>query len=160
VQSAQRVAIPHTTVAAYLMRELNMLVGTVVSMTSDSDDLEQQLRENLKSRRELGDLEEQLAQNLKLRRELGAKVAKARDRNAKDRLGWAIYWTFLALGGIWVIIWLWMLHGGFFGLENTGVERAIEAFMRNPPGQLAFMGIPALMLYSLGRAIRYLLSGE
>jgi hypothetical protein len=34
-------------------------------MTSDSDDLEEQLRENLKLRRELGDLEEQLQQNLK-----------------------------------------------------------------------------------------------
>ena len=127
---------------------------------SDTDNLEQQLQEKLKLRRELGDLEEQLQENLKLRRELLTKIAKARDRNAKDRLGWAIYWTFLALAGIWVIIWLWMLHGGFFGLENTGVERAIEVFTRNPLGQLALMGIPALMLYSFGRAIRYLLSGE
>jgi hypothetical protein len=69
-------------------------------MTSDSDDLEEQLRENLKLGRELGDLEEQLQQNLKLRRELGAKIAKARDRNAKDRLGWVLYWTLLAIAGI------------------------------------------------------------
>jgi hypothetical protein len=129
-------------------------------MTSDSDDLEEQLRENLKLRRELGDLEEQLQQNLKLRRELGAKIAKARDRNAKDRLGWVLYWTLLAIAGIWVFISLWMLLGGFFGLPSAGVEHAIEVFMRNPLGQLAFMGIPALMLYSLGRAIRYVLSGE
>jgi hypothetical protein len=131
-----------------------------MGMTSDSDDLEQQLREKVKLRRELGDLEEQLEQNLELRRELGAKIAKARDRNAKDRLGWALYWILLALAGIWVFIWLWMLHGGFFGLGNAGVEHAIEVFMRNPLAQLAFMGVPVLMLYSLGRAIRYLLSGE
>jgi hypothetical protein len=129
-------------------------------MTSDSDDLEKQLREKVKLRRELGDLEEQLEQNLKLRRELGAKIAKARDKNAKDRLGWALYWILLALAGIWVLIWLWMLHGGFFGLQSAGVEHAIEVFMRNPLGQLAFMGVPVLMFYSLGRVIRYVLSGE
>ena len=129
-------------------------------MNSDSDDLEKQLREKVKLRRELGDLEEQLEQNLKLRRELGAKIAKARDKNAKDRLGWALYWILLALAGIWVLIWLWMLHGGFFGLQSAGVEHAIEVFMRNPLGQLAFMGVPVLMFYSLGRVIRYLLSGE
>lgn len=69
-------------------------------MTSNSDDLEEAFR-----------------QNLKLRRELGAKVAKARDRNAKDRLGWGLYWTFLALAGVWVLLWLWMLHRGFFRTE-------------------------------------------
>jgi hypothetical protein len=129
-------------------------------MTPDSDGLEQQLREKVKARRELGDLEEQLEQNLKLRRKLGATIAKARDRNAKDRLGWAFYWILLALAGIWVFIWLWMLHGGLFGLERAGVEHAIEVFMRNPLGQLAFMGIPVLIFYSLGRAIRNAFSGE
>jgi hypothetical protein len=112
-------------------------------MTSDTDDLEEQLR-----------------QNLKLRRELAAEVTKVRDRNAKDRLGWVLYWTFLALAGTWVFLWLWMLHGGFFGLQSAGVEHAIEVFMLNPFEQLAFMGIPVLMLYSFGRAIRYVLSGE
>ena len=68
-----------------------MLAAGGAGMTSDSDDLEQQLQEKLKLRRELGDLEEQLQQNLKLRRELLTKIAKARDRNAKDRLGWAFY---------------------------------------------------------------------
>ena len=68
-------------------------------MISDSDDLEQQLQEKVRFRRKLGDLEEQLGQNLKLRRELGAKIAKARDRNAKDRWGWAFYWILLALAG-------------------------------------------------------------
>ena len=53
-----------------------------------------------------------------------------------------------------------MLHGGFFGLKTAGVEHAIEVFMRNPLGQLAFMGVPVLLFYSFGRAIRYVLSGE
>jgi hypothetical protein len=53
-----------------------------------------------------------------------------------------------------------MLHGGFFGRQSAGVEHAIEIFMRNPPGQLAFMGIPMLVLYSFGRALRYVLAGE
>lgn len=112
-------------------------------MTPDSDDLEQQLQ-----------------QNLKLRRGLVAEVTKVRDRNAKDRLGWVLYWTFVALAGVWFLLWLWMLHGGVFGLERTGVEQAIEVFRRNPLGQLAFMGIPVIMFYSFGRAIRYVLSGE
>jgi hypothetical protein len=129
-------------------------------MTPASNDLEKQLREKVKLRRELGDLEEQLEQNLKLRRVLASEVGKVRDRNAKDRVGWALYWILLALAGIWVISWLWMLHGGFFGLRSAGLEHAIEVFMRNPLGQLAFMGIPVLMFYSVGRAIRYILSGE
>ena len=129
-------------------------------MTSNSDGLEQQLQEKLKLRRELGDLEEQLEQNLKLRRELLAKIAKASDRKAKDRLGWTLHWILLALAGIWVFIWLWMLHGGRFDLPSAGVELAIEVFRRNPLKHLAFMGIPALLLYSLGRAIRYALARE
>ena len=131
-----------------------------MGMTSDSDYLEPQIRSQVTLRRDLWNLEEQLEQNLELRRELGAKIAKARDRNAKDRLGWALYWILLALAGIWVFIWLWMLHGGFFGLESAGVEHAIEVFMRNPFRQLAFVSVPVLMLYSLGRSIRYVLSGE
>jgi hypothetical protein len=50
-------------------------------MTSDSDDLEQQLR-----------------QNLKLRAELGAKVAKAKQGGGfAYRLGWVLYWICLLL---------------------------------------------------------------
>ena len=111
--------------------------------SSDSDDLEQALQENLK-----------------LRRQLKRKITKARDRNAKDRVGWAVYWTLLALAGIWILVWLWMLHGGLLGSQSRGVEHAIEVFIQNPLEQLALMGIPALLLYSLGRVIRYALSGE
>jgi hypothetical protein len=110
-------------------------------MTSNSDDLEQQLRENLKLRR-------------------AANVTKVRDKNAKDRLGWALYWAFLAPAGIWVFLWLWMLLGGFFGLSNAGLDHAVEVFRQNPMGQLAFLIIPVLLLYSFARAIRYQLAGE
>jgi Sec-independent protein translocase protein TatA len=126
-----------------------------VGMTSATNDFEEQLQEKLRLRSELGDLEEQLQQNLKLRRELLTTVAKARDRNAKDRWGWALYWILVALAGIWVFVSLWMLHG-----QSSGVEHAIKVFMQNPFGQLSLVGIPALMLYSLGRAIRYALSRQ
>ena len=69
-----------------------------------------------------GDLEEQLRENLKLRRALLAKVTEARDRNAKNRLSWALYWTFIALAGMWIFLWRWMLHGGLFGLQSAGLE--------------------------------------
>ena len=124
-------------------------------MTSGSEDLEQQLQEKLKLRRELGDLEEQFEQNLKLRRELLTTVAKARDKNAKDRWGWALYWLLVALAGVWVFICLWILLR-----QSSGFGHAVEVFMQNPLEQLALMSIPALMLYSLGRAIRYALSKE
>jgi hypothetical protein len=106
------------------------------------------------------DLEQALQENLKLRRQLRQKITKARDRNAKDRVGWALYWTLLALAGIWMLVCLWMLHGGSLAPRGGGIEHAIEVFLQNPLEQLALMGIPALLLYSLGRVIRYVLSGE
>ena len=106
------------------------------------------------------DLEQALQENLKLRRQLGQKITKARDRNAKDRVGWALYWALLALAGTWMLVWLWMLQGGLLQPQGLGAENAIEVFKQNPFEQLALMGIPALLLYSLGRVIRYALSGE
>lgn len=53
------------------------------------------------------DLEQALRQNLKLRRELGGEVAKALDHSPKQgvgmacRLGWFLFVTCLALGVIW-----------------------------------------------------------
>jgi hypothetical protein len=105
------------------------------------------------------DLERALQENLKLRRKLGWKTWKVRERNAKDRVGWAFYYTSLALAGLWILLWLCMLYGGF-SEQSHGIEHAIRVFMQNPLGQLAFMGIPVLLLYSLGRAIRFALSGE
>jgi hypothetical protein len=63
-------------------------------MTSDSDDLEQQLRENLK-----------------LRAELGAKVANAKQGGGMAyRLGWVLYWICLMLAGGWAAISLWLIR--------------------------------------------------
>ena len=100
------------------------------------------------------DLEQVLQENLKLRRKLGRQTWEVRERNAKDRVGYAFYYTSLALAG------LWMLYGGFSEAQSRGVEHATRLFMQNPLKQLAFMGIPVLLLYSLGRSIRYALSGE
>jgi hypothetical protein len=107
-------------------------------MTSDNNDLEQQLR-----------------QNLKLRRELAAEVDKARDGSAKQsggvayRLGWVLYRFFLVLAALWLAsivatLVLWLLN-----------------LMQLPPFKdflLSLVGI--LVLYGLGRAFRYVLSGK
>jgi hypothetical protein len=106
------------------------------------------------------DLEKALQENLKIRRKLARKTWEVRERNAKDRVGWAFYYTSLALAGLWILFWLWMLDGGFSEAQSRGLEHAIRLFMQNPLRQLAFMGIPVLLLYSLGRSIRYALSGE
>ena len=106
------------------------------------------------------DLEKALQENLKLRRKLGRQTWEVRERNAKDRVGCAFYYTSLALAGVWIFLWLWMLYGGFSEAQSRGVEHATSLFMQNPLRQLAFMGIPVLLLYSLGRSIRYALSGE
>jgi len=98
-------------------------------MTSDSDDLEQQLRENLK-----------------LRAELGAKVAKAKQGMAY-RLGWALYWTCLLLAGGWAAVTLWLITESF----------AVEDIRL---GQWSVAAGPPLLLYGLGRALRYVLSSE
>ena len=59
-------------------------------MTSDRDDLEQALQENLKLRRELGD-----------------QVAKANRAAASlNRLGWVLYWFCLGLIGLYAAFWL------------------------------------------------------
>jgi hypothetical protein len=106
------------------------------------------------------DLEQALQENLKIRRKLARKTWEVRERNAKERVGWALYYTSVALAGLWILFWLWMLYGGFSEGQSRGVEYAIRLFMQNPLKQLAFMGIPVLLLYSLGRSIRYALSGE
>jgi hypothetical protein len=77
-----------------------------------------------------------------------------------EKCEWAFYYTSLALAGLWILFWLWMLDGGFSEAQSRGLEHAIRLFMQNPLRQLAFMGIPVLLLHSLGRSIRYALSGE
>jgi len=106
-------------------------------MTSDSDDLEQQLRENLK-----------------LRRDLAAEVAKAKNGANRGggiayRSGWVIYWTCLALAGTWVAFWLLLSRE-----ESTRSEFASD------PSMYLVVGFPMLVAYGLGRAFRYILSGR
>ena len=100
-------------------------------MTSDTDDLEEALRENLK-----------------LRRELAANVTKAEAASQRGgmayRLGWVLYWTCLVLAALAVLyvgFVLWV-DGTLFSLG------------------FVVLGVPALLLYGLGRAFRYVLSGE
>jgi hypothetical protein len=102
-------------------------------MTSDSNDLEEALR-----------------QNLKLRRELGAEVAKAKGGGIAYRLGWVLYWVGLAIGIAWAALMLW------YGLREKGV---LEDLQQSP--ELFFViALPTLIAYGLGRAFRYVLSGE
>jgi hypothetical protein len=105
-------------------------------MTSDTDDLEQQLR-----------------QNLELRRELGAEVARARGASEGGgiayRLGWVLYWASLALALSWVAFLIWLL------MDPSFVED-----IRSSPYLGVVMALPALVAYGLGRAFRYVLSGE
>jgi hypothetical protein len=72
-----------------------------------------------------------------------------------SRLGWVLYWTCLALAAVWVL-WSLLLvsdsNGGVLGW-------AADVIPRNPFGFLLWFS-PALALYGLGRAFRYVLSGE
>ena len=102
-------------------------------MTSGSDDLEQELR-----------------RNLKLRRELGAEAAKGKAAlNAKQRggvayrLGWVLYWVCLALIGLYAAFWLVVLRDASWDWITV-----------------LGLALPVVGLYALGRAFRYLLSGE
>jgi len=93
-------------------------------MTSDSDDLEQQLR-----------------QNLKLRRELRAEVAKAAKQGGgfAYRLGWVLYWTSLVCIGFWCAYLLMRLQ--IEGLPRTGGE--VTAF--DGAFLVGFFVVPALL---------------
>jgi putative copper export protein len=55
-------------------------------MTSDSDELEQQLR-----------------QNLQLRRKLAAEVAKAKDNSASQRVSRGFYWLGILLAAVLIV---------------------------------------------------------
>jgi hypothetical protein len=91
-------------------------------MTSDSDDLEQQLR-----------------QNLKLRAELGAKVAKAKQGGGfAYRLGWVLYWIWLLLAlasGLYLLV----------TMAGAGILSLIAALMV----ALAFYGLGRAFRYVL-----------
>ena len=106
-------------------------------MTLDSDDLEQVLQ-----------------QNLEIRRELGAEIGKVdgiralkQERGMVYRLGWVLYWACLAIAVGCVAYWLILKVRGH--IEDFGMEEA-----------LTIVALPPLIIYGLGRAFRYVLSGE
>lgn len=109
-------------------------------MTSGSDDLEQELR-----------------RNLKLRRELGAEAAKGKaaldDKERGGvayRLGWVLYWACLALIGLYAAFWLVVLQDASWeGISDLKDWTTVLGLA------LSIVG-----LYALGRAFRYVLSGE
>ena len=109
-------------------------------MTSDSDDLEAALQENLK-----------------LRSELGANVAKAKAASqhggASYRLGWVLYWICLALMAAWLCALIWdtidpYRFASFWRTRGQGAEPLVWVFA------------PFIVLYGIGRALRYLFSGK
>ena len=115
-----------------------MLLAGSEGMTSDSDDLEEALR-----------------QNLKLRRELVAEVAKAKGRGIVYRLGWVLYWASLVLAGGWVFGMIALLAS-----TKDTIPEMLGEVVREPLAFLIWLGHPAIALYGLGRAFRYVLSGE
>jgi hypothetical protein len=62
------------------------------------------------------------------------------------RLGWVLYWACLALAAAYVLI--------------VGSFIPIPPVSEHPGIALTVYGVPALALYGLGRAFRYVLSGE
>ena len=109
-------------------------------MTSDSDDLEQALQQNLKIRRELG---------VEVGKADGIQPAK-QDRGMVYRLGWVLYWSCLLLAGAWALVCLWLI-------VTTGSGTPVGDIKL---GQWLRAIGPSLLLYGLGRAIRYVLSAE
>jgi hypothetical protein len=116
-----------------------MLVAEGAGMTSGSDDLEQELRRNLKLRRELG--VEAAKGKAALSTKHGDKIAY--------RLGRVLYWACLIVAAVWAV--------GLFVATTNGPAGPSQIFV---PATFAFIFVPALILYGLGRAFRYVLSGE
>jgi hypothetical protein len=117
-----------------------MLVAEGAGMTSGNDDLEQELR-----------------RNLKLRRELGAKAAKGKAAlSAKQgggiayRLGWVLYWACLVVAGMYAAAFLWW----------ASAESGVVEDIRGSPYLVLLIAAPPVLLYGLGRAFRYVLSAE
>jgi hypothetical protein len=68
------------------------------------------------------------------------------------QLGWVLYLTCLAITLGWAL---------FFGfVVAVESEAGLVAAIRKDPTMLAVVGIPALALYGVGRALRYVLSNE
>lgn len=66
------------------------------------------------------------------------------------RLGWVLYWTCLLAAGAWAAFFSW------WAWADPGVVEDI----RGSPYLAIVVAAPSLVLYGLGRAFRYVLSGE
>ena len=104
------------------------------------------------------DLEQEFRRNLKLRRELGAEAAKGKAAlSAKQgggiayRLGWVLYWACLGLIGLYAAFWLVVLQ-----------DASWEGIIGDLKDWTTVLGLalPVVGLYALGRALRYVFSGE
>jgi hypothetical protein len=97
------------------------------------------------------DLEKALEENLKLRSELAANVAKPEVASQRGgmayRLGWVLYWICFALAGGWAAFGLWAIITSIAS-DDIGLR------------QWAMAVGPSLLLYGLGRAFRYILAEE
>ena len=104
-------------------------VPLIKGMTSDTDDLEQHLRENLE-----------------LRRELAAEVAKAKAASQRGgiayRLGWVLYWACIVLIGVWVFGMVALL-----ATTKDTIPDMVGEVMREPLAHLIWFGLPAIALY-------------
>lgn len=100
------------------------------------------------------DLEQELRQNLKLRRELGVKAAKATAAIALEqrsrfayRLGRLLYWACFVLAVAWAGVVAFLAWG------RDDLSRHWLFYL------LVFFG-PMILLYGVGRALRFILSEE
>ena len=109
-------------------------------MTSDSDDLEQALQQNLQIRRKLG-AELGKVDGIQPTKQVGGIVY---------RLGWVLYWSCLAMAAVPAFISVIAL------LTQLGVYSQNEF----PSDHILGGALMALVLYGIGRAFRHVLSGE
>jgi hypothetical protein len=110
-------------------------------MTSESDDLEQQLR-----------------QNLELRRELGAEVAKAKDSSASQRVSRGFHWLGILLAAVLLVAGLALMvadgvHLRLWDLERSELPVVIGGVLIGLVG----LGLACLALYGLVRAIGWVI---
>ncbi len=112
------------------------------------------------------DLEEALRQNLKLRSELAAEVAKAKaasQRGIVYRLGWVLYWLACIVAGLIALVALFEIGLLAFGYISDPMAFWdpfspfwTHGWFPTLPQNIVFGPI----VWALGRAFRYVLSGE
>jgi hypothetical protein len=102
-------------------------------MTSDEDDLDQALQENLRLRRQLG------AEATK-----GQAAMAANSAGMAYRLGWVLYWAGCIIGGLSAVL------GVLVSFSDRGDVIGWQ-----------FILLPfAVVVWLVGRAMRYVLTGD